>query len=437
MLNSIVLPLCRPTKAGRKGILGSSYKNLVSTSDLVLQERKKQSKSETFKKSPNFRIITRAGHISYIIWHGDTLDQVMENEWKYIIEDLPKLFPADYVSGSKKARDWLLNHFSQLSTELPQANENNVIWSDISSSDSENEAEGGKDGEGTANEEREIITTSGGEEKKKVESPKKFTPKNLLKELKEKAGRGARSDTAATVEDMIGKGGDKVEEGGHSTKGLTPMKPPKAPKKIPPPMHLDSRLSDIQEEVTKSGRLIRWFGAMVATNAFIQLLLESTKDQQVYLIVLVNLFVMYIIVGVGLDTKKSKGDHDDVSPSLSLKGSIAAPAMSGNSAVISALQSGNPIGTNQTVLKLPVGGKTLPVCNYGDNVANSFSKIPASTFDVRVGPDYPKNKKKEPRYVHALFVFPVHFSFVLFVGVQHFISTLLLIAPAHCVSFFT
>jgi hypothetical protein len=44
-------------------------------------------------------------------------------------------------------------------------------------------------------------------------------------------------------------------------------------------------------------RLVRCFGAMVAANACIHLLLESSKDQQVYIVLLINLFIMYALIG--------------------------------------------------------------------------------------------------------------------------------------------
>jgi hypothetical protein len=56
----------------------------------------------------------------------------------------------------------------------------------------------------------------------------------------------------------------------------------------------------------------------------------------------------------------------------------------------------------QLVLKMPNAGTTMAVCSADDPVPNSYSIIPANKFEVRVGPDYAKNHKKEPRYVHIL-----------------------------------
>lgn len=69
------------------------------------------------------------GRKTYIVWHGDTLDQVLENEWKYIAEELTKLMPKEIVSGTKDARNWILVHFSHLTEGEPAHGHKEVSWS--------------------------------------------------------------------------------------------------------------------------------------------------------------------------------------------------------------------------------------------------------------------------------------------------------------------
>ena len=165
----------------------------------------------------------------------------------------------------------------------------------------------------------------------------------------------------------------------------------------PVPNILKAKLStgnNKEKNETKSGRLIRCFGALIATNCCIQLLLDVEKDQQVFVILLINMFIMYVVLGQDLFNLESKQKKIDLNGPL--KSSTSSTAIESDSSSSSSLNSTN-LAQGQIVLKFPNAGSTMLLSNVEEPTYNSFSKIPASTFDVRAGPDYAKNKKKEPR----------------------------------------
>jgi hypothetical protein len=64
------------------------------------------------------RIIFKYKNTAYQVWHGDDRVRLVTYEWKYIQEELPKLFPDDAPLESMTMIKWLHMHFSTLSNHM-------------------------------------------------------------------------------------------------------------------------------------------------------------------------------------------------------------------------------------------------------------------------------------------------------------------------------
>lgn len=94
----------------------SRYKYVEESPYFLLQKLKATFRSE---KNPTFRIITQQ-HPTYEVAYGNDFDQILNNEWAYIVNQLPSLLPASLPSKDRYA--WIIAHFTKLGLEAAAAN---------------------------------------------------------------------------------------------------------------------------------------------------------------------------------------------------------------------------------------------------------------------------------------------------------------------------
>lgn len=97
----------------------SKYKDVQTAGEFVLQQRKSKKASKSGKA--NFRIILRHGkEIGYYeIAYGNNPEQILAREWHYIKDELPNRMPSNL--SVKTRSQWILAHFTCRAVETDGA----------------------------------------------------------------------------------------------------------------------------------------------------------------------------------------------------------------------------------------------------------------------------------------------------------------------------
>lgn len=379
-----IIPHKRKTLA--KSTRFSSYKTVEESPFFVLQERKQQGRtgkvtSSLKKRKFQYRIITKDVFPFYECAKDNDLDRLKASEWAYIVDELPAIVPAHL---DPKARlKWLIAHFTVVALERNGQNPSlDLVDSDDEESDIKSAGDDADVRSDTAEDEDGFSVPA--------------TPSSLRNRKKTSSSNEGKFKTSRTHE-------SKATPAQETRKNTKAKKTTTRTRAVAPATEIVVQPTAIE---MRGWRFFLSIGLL--TTVFPVLMRDTSQPTFVMSIVIAVLLEYFLIVGGDPfsltaiitphgSTNKITSAVRTVQRNSTLKSTHTESSSSQNTAVASSEEDVLDAAAAVLSEKIPIGLTGVrKVPDRDDMSPNDCCDAVASTFNVRVPPNYAKNKTKGP-----------------------------------------